>query len=497
MDVPSYVKLTGYDTERHDPLPSRWNEADRCKLLEVLGDNRDEIKLLGPGKGTDQDAASIRSDHSIPVAVGIYYFEAEILSKGHEGFIGIGFCKDSVALNRLPGWEPESWGYHGDDGYSFCCQGNGKPYGPQFSTGDIIGCAINFTNGTAFYTKNGVQLGTAFKDLKERGKLYPSVGLRTPNEHVRINFGERPFIFDIDGYIRTQKTKIYDSMQSFSTSKIDTLKLVYSYLLHNGFIDTARDFAREIEDELTLSKYQDTNMINDDSDSKTQWLTKADEIDCRNRQHIYNAIIEGDIDQAIYSTNLHYPDVFTANPNVEFKLRCRKFIEFMRKSAEYFKGYPQQDNGLSNPRISTDKAKGKLTENSTKQNENNKETYDTAENNEGVQELLKQALEYGRQLQDDYRHDNRQEIKSYLEETFSLLAYSDPFNSVVSHLLDVKGRTKIAEDVNGAILESLGKPKVAILESICKRAYAVTQQLADDNAYGSTLINMHEDFFRR
>ena len=60
------------------------------------------------------------------------------------------------------GWEPNSYGYHGDDGHSFCCSGTGKQYGPTFSTGDVIGCCINFINGSCFYTKNGAYLGNLF-----------------------------------------------------------------------------------------------------------------------------------------------------------------------------------------------------------------------------------------------------------------------------------------------------------------------------------------------
>jgi hypothetical protein len=40
-------------------------------------------------------------------------------------------------------------------------------------------------------------LGTAFREIK--GKLFPSVGMKKPGEHIRINLGQSPFIFDIDG----------------------------------------------------------------------------------------------------------------------------------------------------------------------------------------------------------------------------------------------------------------------------------------------------------
>jgi hypothetical protein len=199
-------------------LPSRFNERDRCPVLELLNDGMD-AKFSGPAKGTDSDAASVRADHPIPSSCGIYYYEVTVLARGSQGyspvlffltnrFIGLGFCRASVTLNRLPGWEPDSWGYHGDDGHSFCCQGIGKTYGPTFTTGDIVGCCINFRKGTAFYTKNGVELDTAFRDLTfdapgkpGKGDFYPSVGLRTPGEHVRVNFGQKPFVFDIGGYV--------------------------------------------------------------------------------------------------------------------------------------------------------------------------------------------------------------------------------------------------------------------------------------------------------
>lgn len=74
-------------------------------------------------------------------------------------YIGIGFSGPKVPLNRLPGWEPDSWAYHGDDGLMFCCTSQGKDYGPKYSTMDTIGCGINFRTGCAFFTKNGNHLG--------------------------------------------------------------------------------------------------------------------------------------------------------------------------------------------------------------------------------------------------------------------------------------------------------------------------------------------------
>lgn len=51
------------------------------------------------------------------------------------GGTGVGFSTGGVRLNRLPGWEPHSYGYHGDDGMAFESCGTGKPYGPVYATG--------------------------------------------------------------------------------------------------------------------------------------------------------------------------------------------------------------------------------------------------------------------------------------------------------------------------------------------------------------------------
>jgi Ran-binding protein 9/10 len=71
----------------------------------------------------------------------------------------VGLAQKSVALSRPPGWEPESYGYHGDDGHAYSGHNVGKVYGPPFTTGDTVGCGINFRTGIVFFTKNGVNLG--------------------------------------------------------------------------------------------------------------------------------------------------------------------------------------------------------------------------------------------------------------------------------------------------------------------------------------------------
>lgn len=134
--------------------------------------------------------------------------------------MGIGLSCLGVNLNRLPGWEKNSYGYHADDGCVFSSSATGQSYGPTFTTGDVVGCGFNLVSRSIFFTKNGINLGIATSDLpvilaayhnsiiypssydfQSNLPLYPAVGLQTPGEILEANFGESPFLFDFEGML--------------------------------------------------------------------------------------------------------------------------------------------------------------------------------------------------------------------------------------------------------------------------------------------------------
>ena len=103
----------------------------------------------------DQHSGCVRADHPIPIVTGIYYFEMKVLSNAAERLCYIGLTHSSSDLQRAPGWDRCTYGYHGDDGKSFKETGRGTTYGPTFGANDIIGCGLNLENRTCFFTKNG------------------------------------------------------------------------------------------------------------------------------------------------------------------------------------------------------------------------------------------------------------------------------------------------------------------------------------------------------
>uniref|UniRef100_A0A8C3Q8C4 RAN binding protein 10 n=1 Tax=Geospiza parvula TaxID=87175 RepID=A0A8C3Q8C4_GEOPR len=225
-------------------------------------------------------------------------------------YMGIGLSAQGVNMNRLPGWDKHSYGYHGDDGHSFCSSGTGQPYGPTFTTGDVIGCCVNLINNTCFYTKNGHSLGIAFTDLPSN--LYPTVGLQTPGEIVDANFGQQPFVFDIEDYMREWRAKIQSTIKRFPIG--DRLgewqamlqNMVSSYLVHHGYCSTATAFARV-----------------------TDTTIQEEQTSIKNRQRIQKLVLAGRVGEAIEATQQLYPGLLEHNPNLLFMLKCRQFVEMV------------------------------------------------------------------------------------------------------------------------------------------------------------------------
>ncbi|KAF8203757.1 concanavalin A-like lectin/glucanase domain-containing protein, partial [Pholiota molesta] len=349
-------------------LPTRWSDQERNTHLSVSTDGR-KLSFEGSSLNGDKDAASARTIHPIPQACGIYYFEVEILGKDQKVHISIGFAGKSVKLGRLPGWEPNSWGYYGDDGSSLSAEKSGAQFGPSYGVGDIIGCGIDFTTNKVFYTKNGALIGHAFDNVGKTIDLYPTVGLQHSGEAIRANFGQDPFKYDIDYHVQQQYNatwgKIMDTTleryllqghrrNGFSIASITNdngvkpslteeeskhvlKQLVSSYLVHHGYAKTIRALekqhhARDRESNPSTS----TDGVDHDVEMNSI-SSKSDAIDSdiESRTNIVNAVLAGDIDTAIESTRAHYPTVLEIDSHfILFKLRCRKFVELILETTE-------------------------------------------------------------------------------------------------------------------------------------------------------------------
>eukprot|EP00908_Phaeocystis_cordata_P005071 Transcript_15501.p1 GENE.Transcript_15501~~Transcript_15501.p1 ORF type:complete len:368 (-),score=111.46 Transcript_15501:154-1257(-) len=134
------------------------------------------------------------------------YFEVTILpppvgrhdAEFDSDCIAVGLCTARfVRDGKQPGWDAESFGYHGDDGRLFHGSGTqSTAYGPTFRSGDVVGCGISTASRRVFFTLNGEYLGPAFTARPQQLPLFPVVGIDS-FAPVRFNFGAEPFAFDV------------------------------------------------------------------------------------------------------------------------------------------------------------------------------------------------------------------------------------------------------------------------------------------------------------
>lgn len=466
------------------PLPYRLNDEDKYSALEIMADGT-ELRLSGSTMRNTDEAATARADWPMPKDVGIFYYEVTILSRGKDGMIGIGFSSQKASLNRLPGWEPESWAYHGDDGFVFTSSSSGKAYGPHFSSQDVIGCGVNFRTKSAFFTKNGQYLGTAFTNITTE-RLFPSVGIKKPGEHLRMNFGRTPFVFDIERLVNQERENIQNEIKKTSVAELHPpddenaliQKLIGHYLAHEGYIDTARAFTQDIEvQQHSLS-----------TQNQPYRISNEDDINATQRQRIRKSILDGDIDKALKYSSTYYPHLFDQDRNrdIYFRLRCRKFVEMMRRHAELVNaayspvtvtksvastgsnghagndGADTEDDEPPDTQMELDDQLHRETSNSLEPSANNDDVdMDASEELPSkrpymkADELLTAAVLYGQELQQEWKSDQREHVKKRLQEIFAVMAYQNLNASPISHLFEVQGRNEIAEEVNGAILGEL------------------------------------------
>ncbi|KAJ2083684.1 hypothetical protein H4R24_000642 [Coemansia sp. RSA 988] len=386
-------------------LPSEWSPLKNPHNMEVESDGV-TVRYTGPGR-VDQDAAMILSDNSIPARTGVYYYEVYIKSRGQNGYIGVGLARAGVSIARLPGWDPGSWGYHGDDGNCFSGDGRGSQYGPRYSTGDTVGCGIDFMRRRIFFTRNGAFLGYTFDTINTDKDLFPCVGMRTPGEYVAANFGRRPFMFEIGHYVETAHDDALrrvagasltpllplrrdveaaadqsnnDAVQMAGSlalrvggqddsaphkaavsSSDAALSIVLMHLLHNEHYGTARalieNAVRQTSVSQTAGDAQQADNSNPRLDAVLEMLRQHDERRAVRRQ-ICKHISEGDIDYALGLLQDACPQVLR-DESLVFQLRCRQFVELVRAANGHHiaDSVPPDDDALQPPRTAVTRGK--------------------------------------------------------------------------------------------------------------------------------------------
>ncbi|KNC97163.1 uncharacterized protein SPPG_07553 [Spizellomyces punctatus DAOM BR117] len=400
--------------------PTSLNQFAECQPeLQITSPNlvqllKDEMTAYYRGQGSHRnDVGVIRTNIPLHPAGYVGYFEVEVLDAGERGCVSIGLSHSESSANKHAGSDSRSWSWLGAEARRLH-DSRRDPYaaGVKIKSKDVMGCGYHFEKGVIFFTLNGRSLGVAFQDAK--GDLFPTVGLHSPGECVRLNFGGRPFDFDICAYIEEEKRSNMQRIRALPLSNQDTDWIIQSYLLHCGYAETFE----------TLCGSQPPP-------GQGQLLEML-EI----RKAIRRLILTGDIAAAQALTHLHFPSVLDpggGSRNVRLRLfcECQQFVELVRKGA-------QEDELIS-----------------------------TMQTNLGT--FYRGDVE-GCHLDD--------ELHKMLQAVVSLIAYDNPSAAPQQELLDERQREVVADMLNDAIIASMSNPPPSLnLDLLLRQLVLVRSRL--------------------
>eukprot|EP00743_Colponemidia_sp_Colp-15_P004857 GILK01005234.1.p1 GENE.GILK01005234.1~~GILK01005234.1.p1 ORF type:complete len:459 (-),score=65.62 GILK01005234.1:145-1350(-) len=286
--------------------PRELNTTIHPHFVEVMKDKL-TVKYIGKGNHA-YDYGSVQTDKPAPTRHAIYYYEVHVVEVVLRNSIAVGFADANFCPTRQPGWEANSYGYRGDDGFKFHENSRGEPYGPPFGAGDVVGCGIHYGKGEVFFTKNGKYLGAAYP--LGPGPYYPTVGLHSPAEVVTLNLGRTPFKFDVQALLQEEQEKELQQIRALSLAPQAVDAVIRDYLLHYGYTDTLRSMDRISGAESTQEMHQ-----------------------LSHRKALRELVMSGDIQSAIAKTNEWFPNVLQSNPTVLLQLHCQAFIQLISKGA--------------------------------------------------------------------------------------------------------------------------------------------------------------------
>mmetsp|Transcript_14669 Transcript_14669/g.35773 ORF Transcript_14669/g.35773 Transcript_14669/m.35773 type:complete len:686 (+) Transcript_14669:124-2181(+) len=158
--------------------------------------------------------------------------------------VAVGLATESFHIHsRMPGWDRRSYGFHGDDGGLFHSSGTMvRPFGERFGAGDTVGCGVDFSSKSIFFTLNGKFLGNGWTNIDGeflKNDLFPVVGVDT-NCPIHLNLGgETPFTFDLSSFIMKDE-KIISSNYSLTEEMNESESSTYRGSIPSSLASSAR-----------------------------------------------------------------------------------------------------------------------------------------------------------------------------------------------------------------------------------------------------------------
>ena len=164
-----------------------WNPSDKASDITLSGGN------LTATVGSSATArCAVRS--TVSKTSGKWYWEVTIGAIGSE-YVAVGIAKTGASLAEYPGGDANGWGYWSTGFKANNASVSGSlPYGDSFTTGDVIGVALDLDSGTVKFYKNGASQGEAFTGIS--GTLLAALG-GYASAAATVNFGGSAFAHTI------------------------------------------------------------------------------------------------------------------------------------------------------------------------------------------------------------------------------------------------------------------------------------------------------------
>ena len=196
---------TTYDLMKDTPSLVDENAANFCTMNALNG-----IGTISDGNMTLLSTVANWQSRGGTVAVssGKWYWEAHVITRGT--YMQIGIVGSDVffqSTDDIQEW-PTGYGYY-SVGKKVHNAANSS-YGTTFTTGDLIGVALDLDAGTIEFYKNNVSQGVAFTGIS--GEFIPAFAVYGGSSKVTANFGQRPFKYTPpSGFLKLNTFNLPDS----------------------------------------------------------------------------------------------------------------------------------------------------------------------------------------------------------------------------------------------------------------------------------------------
>ena len=389
-------------------------------------------------------------------------------------------------------------------------------------------------------------------------------------------------------FIQEEKIEAWQSLENTlqkavaENNQVSTLSqslghLVLSYMIHHGYSESARQFSSDLSPSqgdkkkgsnnghLGLTNGTDCPAAVLDAERRKGNSNSVNRIDLlsflKETKHssyvccsvvIRTSIMGGDIDKALELLEKHYPGMLTSNEDLLLQLRCRKFVEMVSSASTPLRALDnlERKSNIGNGKKAIDvemKDRTIDTIDVDMEDSKSKKTEEFKDELEGLG-LLKDAIQYGQFLQEQYKNTRRPSVQDMLIDAFSVLAYAEapdesapsvveagsktngssenssesqrhsphhtrasqhphhnhghnhhphkqPHHHHYHHHSKPISRERVATTVNTAILVSQNLPKTAPLETVFRQATVGLSELTRQGCGEAAFFDLEHDCF--